>query len=317
MKTLPMLVVLIFSICGFAENHFNKLDALKGNEIKGYLIYKNISGANGLLVLLDGFPGGNDDPEKCALNLFKSTRLAQEANTGKMAAIVIPYYRKLFLDDSLFTVIQTCIADAIAKFQIAHDNFVIGGFSAGGNIAVGYAERIIQEKINSPAPRAVFGVDPPLDLAEMYKYFIREIDRNCTAPTAYVGINEAKDLKAFLEHTLGNPKDSSQNYLKYSPYTMSAQDGGNAKFLLKLPIRLYHEVDPMWYIKERCRTLNDENVTYGVSLIHFLYLSGNKNAEVIITQNRGHRADGQRHPHSWSIVDEKECIKWVKSILIK
>jgi hypothetical protein len=174
---------------------------------------------------------------------------------------------------------------------------------------------MIKEKRIFPVPKAIFGIDPPLDLTEMHKYFMREIDRNCSAPTANVGINEAKDLKAFLEHILGNPKDSGQNYLKYSPYTMSSQDGGNAIFLINVPFRLYHEIDPMWYIKERCRTLTDGNIIYGVSIIQFLYWVGNKNAEVIITQNKGFRANGQRHPHSWSIVDEKECIKWIKSKL--
>jgi hypothetical protein len=317
MKIKTIYFILILSLSSFSETHFNKIDALKGNEIKGYSIYKNMARANGLLVLFDGFPGGNDDPEGRARNLFKSTKLAQEAYKNRIATIIIPYYRKLFIDDSLFTVIRICITDAFAKFQVADNNFVVGGFSAGGNIAVGYAERMIQEKRKSPVPRAIFGVDPPLDLTEMHKYFIREIERNCSAPTAYIGINEAKDLKVFLEHTLGNPEDSSQNYLIYSPYTMSAKNGGNTKYLVNIPIRLYHEIDPMWYIKERCRTLYDENVMSGISMIHDLYLSGNKNAEVIITQNRGFRPDGQRHPHSWSIVDEKECVKWIKSKLRK
>jgi hypothetical protein len=44
-------------------------------------------------------------------------------------------------------------------------------------------------------------------------------------------------------------------------------------------------------------------------------MAGNKRAEVILTQNRGYRLDGTRHPHSWNIIDEKEFIKWTQQKL--
>ena len=37
----------------------------------------------------------------------------------------------------------------------------------------------------------------------------------------------------------------------------------------------------------------------------------NSKIEYIETQNRGYRANGVRHPHSWAIVDENELIKWI------
>ena len=38
---------------------------------------------------------------------------------------------------------------------------------------------------------------------------------------------------------------------------------------------------------------------------------GYKNIEYIETKNKGYRANGDRAPHSWSIVDEKEIVKWI------
>jgi hypothetical protein len=38
---------------------------------------------------------------------------------------------------------------------------------------------------------------------------------------------------------------------------------------------------------------------------------GFKHVELITTENKGYRANGQRHPHSWSIVDGKDLIKWM------
>ncbi len=71
----------------------------------------------------------------------------------------------------------------------------------------------------------------------------------------------------------------------------------------------------MWYIKERCRDVTDENVIVGSKLINFLYNNGNKNAVLIETQGKGKRADGRRHPHSWSIADPKETIDWLKGFI--
>ncbi|MEM6265695.1 MAG: hypothetical protein AAGI38_24545, partial [Bacteroidota bacterium] len=34
--------------------------------------------------------------------------------------------------------------------------------------------------------------------------------------------------------------------------------------------------------------------------------------ELIETKNKGHRANGERHPHSWTIVDVPELMRWIK-----
>jgi hypothetical protein len=57
--------------------------------------------------------------------------------------------------------------------------------------------------------------------------------------------------------------------------------------------------------------LYDWNGTDIVAFVNQLKINGNENAEVIITQNRGIRLDGTKHPHSWSIMktnDTMECI---------
>jgi hypothetical protein len=46
------------------------------------------------------------------------------------------------------------------------------------------------------------------------------------------------------------------------------------------------------------------------ALVNQLKILGGKKAELITTAGKGFRADGSRHPHSWSIVDEKELIEW-------
>jgi hypothetical protein len=46
-------------------------------------------------------------------------------------------------------------------------------------------------------------------------------------------------------------------------------------------------------------------------LISRLMLMGNNKAEFMTAKQPGVRSDGTRHPHSWSIVDEVECIQWI------
>ncbi len=40
---------------------------------------------------------------------------------------------------------------------------------------------------------------------------------------------------------------------------------------------------------------------------------GSENIELIETTDRGYRADGTRHPHSWSIIDKADLIQWMNS----
>ena len=39
--------------------------------------------------------------------------------------------------------------------------------------------------------------------------------------------------------------------------------------------------------------------------------SGFTNVEYIPTETKGYRANGDRHPHSWSIVDKDDLINWI------
>jgi hypothetical protein len=64
--------------------------------------------------------------------------------------------------------------------------------------------------------------------------------------------------------------------------------------------------------REKNNDYLDLNAFYIKKLSEKLKLEfGNKNIELIETQNRGYRANGDRHPHSWSIVNKKELINWM------
>ena len=65
------------------------------------------------------------------------------------------------------------------------------------------------------------------------------------------------------------------------------------------------------------RDLYDWNGTDIVAMINDLKLMGNPDANVIITMGKGVRLNGTRHPHSWSIMDNEDCMKWIEGLLLK
>jgi hypothetical protein len=46
-------------------------------------------------------------------------------------------------------------------------------------------------------------------------------------------------------------------------------------------------------------------------MINLLQLQGNKDAEIVVTYDKGVRLDGTKHPHSWSVMDSNDCLKWI------
>ena len=79
-----------------------------------------------------------------------------------------------------------------------------------------------------------------------------------------------------------------------------------------LKIRFYTEPDLKWWKENRKNDFEDLNAFYIEKLADKLKSEfGNTNVELIKTENRGYRANGERHPHSWSIVNEKDLINWM------
>lgn len=320
---LAVLALLVASDAALASNaeedvqgrFYHEIPLLKGKVINGYSDYKPLEDAEGLIVIVDGFSNKDFPYDKAVDYLCKWTRIPELASKRRWATIIVPYGENLYLTDSLYDAFQVCINDAFRKHGIRSRRYVIGGLSAGGAMAVGFAEAVIRDEKSDLFPKAVFAVDPVLDLVELYRSDEREAKRDCKVDGAGVGASEARFVTGMLEQRLGNPSDSLPNYVARSPYTMSRDDGGNAKYLRDVPVRVYHELDPMWSMKERCRPINDENGIVGCNFIYNLYTSGNTKAEVVLTRNRGSRLDGTRHPHSWNIVEEEGFIAWAEQYL--
>jgi hypothetical protein len=74
------------------------------------------------------------------------------------------------------------------------------------------------------------------------------------------------------------------------------------------------EPDIQWWLKQRGYDYAYINITDQAAMINELQKLGNDKAVLITTLDKGYRKPGNdRHPHSWSIADPEQTIKWLKS----
>ena len=211
--------------------------------------------------------------------------------------------------------LDTIFKQLVKQYKVPKDKFVIGGFSGGGMVALTYTEKANKYTDSTfIKPKAVFGVDPPLDYAHLWKHCENDIERNVSE----AAVMEGKwIIDMYTKEFGGSPDNIKENYIKYSIFSYSEKDGGNAKYLKTIPILLYTEPDIIWQMQNRQRDYYDLNCVDIAAMINFLQIQGNKKAKLVVTNNKGKRLNGMRHPHSWSIMDSQQCLTWIMEQLGK
>lgn len=225
---------------------------------------------------------------------------------------VIPTFRtgnRSFGIDSLSQAsLQEIINDVRKRYLLEHWDMYIGGFSIGGSCAVKYAERAAQEKGLVP-PKAVFAIDPPLDFERFYNAAQRSVrlsvDTKPNPESLYM-------IQRIKEEMGGTPETALQHYRRLSPYSFSDTTQQAIRPLIHTPLRIYCEPDIAWWMQERSFDLSNMNVSDASAMINELNRLGNTKASLILSREKGFREPGhQKHPHSWSIVDNEELVQWL------
>ena len=255
----------------------------------------------GVLVLLPGYG------EK-AESIFPQSKLFNVAYANDLLTIAIACGEKIYADEQVINKLDRGLSDLIKRNpNISKEKFVIGGFSAGGTIGLRYAEYCVENQAKVPlVPKGVFTVDSPLDLFDIWDYFQREIKKNYSE----AGVFEAKMISERMNKEIGTPETNPKKYNELTPFNHKMTELGNEKHLKNMAVRVYEDIDVEWQLKERRRSLYDTNILSASELINRLLLIGNTKAEFKTSKQPGQRSNGMRHPHSWSIVDEMECIQW-------
>jgi hypothetical protein len=207
------------------------------------------------------------------------------------------------IDDSSQQSLKKIMTDVRQKNKLTNQPFYLGGYSIGGSCVLKYAEEADRK------PNAVFTIDPPVDFEQMYNSSKRNVRLSVNTQPNPESVFLVKKIREIMN---GTPENSIANYHKISPYSFSDTAQTAIKKLLRVPLRIYTEPDIHWWMKERGMDYTSMNSTFHSAMINELNRLGNGNAVLITTRNKGYRKpDHSRHPHSWSIVDNDELIKWL------
>lgn len=302
LKFLLIITALTISVGSQSQGvtDFQKVTVNADEELTGYYIVSLPEKIDMVLVLLPGF---GQYPE----SIYVESKLPALAADNNIMVISFAGGHKIYADENVVSNINQMITHAIDKFELTDMYWAIGGFSAGGTLALRYTEYCYEFPSDYPImPKAVFTVDSPIDLFGLWKYLNNEIEKNFSE----VGVSEAKYVANLLESEIGRLEEHRTTYKELTPYYSELKVPGNERHLMQAAVRVYHDVDVAWLIENRRRSAFDSNYLYASDMINKLKLQGHKHAE-FIQGKTGYRSNGQRHPHSWSIVDEQECIEWL------
>ena len=270
----------------------------KAIEEKDYTVHK-AKNEKAVLILFPCFPCDKSNTKSEAKFLDKIE------NEG-ITTILLDYNQKLYLNKFEKEDLSKKLNSILTDNEISKKNIFIGGFSSGGNITIIFSNYLIENQ-NELQPKGIFIVDSPIDLEELYKSAQKDIllNKNIEA------VEEGKFLVSLFEQNIGNPENNIEKYKALSPYLISQNSVNNIKYLTKIKVRFYTEPDLEWQSLNRDRKYEDLNAYKVEKTWEALKKLGNDKAELIKSENLGIRSNGEKHPHSWSIVEKKYLIKWI------
>ncbi|OHX64552.1 hypothetical protein [Flammeovirga pacifica] len=309
MKSINKIKLLIFIIlvttisCSISDQK-NKKD-LSTNEYQeiiknDYEISKPTKGGNTTLILFGGFPENASD-------IKRKFHFLEKAKQHQMTILYMNYNRKLWMTKEEKNEMTKRLNSIFSSNNLPTENIHIGGFSSGGNITLLLSNHLISAK-SEVQPKGIFIVDSPVDLLELYKVADRNLERNFSETS----VQEAKWLKNLFNNELGLPENGIAKYKEYSPFTSETNHMSNLTYLDGLKIRFYSEPDTLWWKENRNYDPIDLNAHWIEKLVNELKINlPNSQVEYITTSNKGYRENGERHPHSWSIIDKDDLLNWM------
>lgn len=252
-----------------------------------------------VLVLFGGYPEKVED-------IKREFPILEHALENQIAVIFMKYNQKLWLEEYEKSELNALLTSLFSDHHLPFKNTYLGGFSSGGNIAMLLGEFLVAHD-SKIEPKGIFIVDSPIDLLALYRSSQKNIQRSFSD----ISVQESTWLIQMLEERFGKPEEPFSNYERYSVYCSETQNIEDLRNLKKVKIRLYTEPDTLWWRKYRRVDIDQTNSFYLQGLSEVLSSSNFKYVELINTIDKGYRANGERHPHSWSIVDKNDLMDWM------
>jgi pimeloyl-ACP methyl ester carboxylesterase len=308
MNKLLTLTITGFLICNPTYSQSVKKVVLNENDFySGYYlaVEPESDSIAGVLVLIAGFG-------QIAENTFPETKLQNVAYVNKILTISFACGNKLYADSATKDNLTAIIKDVISKYKVRTNSFILGGYSAGGMIALRYVELCNEFPDKYPIQlKGVFMVDSPIDIFTIWD----QLEESAKNKYSELAVEEAERAMNYIKNDYGIPRDNISTYAKLTAFSMNKEYCEPEIYLRNTAVRAYHDVDIAWRLINRNQTVHNSNYEVTAELINRLLLMGNDKAEFMQTFKSGYRSNGQRHPHSWSIVDEVEFIQWMKGLI--
>lgn len=308
MRSIPLFILVVF----VSSNSFGqKLEAvyldLKDSTANMYLaVVPENKPIKAFMFLMDGFGAEPRDV------LVQTSLPVYAAQQGVLTIIPVLKTGSLYFgtDNASQQSLSDQIRRVIDRYHLQGKDLYIGGFSIGGSCAVKYAE-LAGLHNDLVKPKAVFAVDPPLDWERFYNSAKRVIRLSDPGKVN----SEVTYMVGRIEKELGGtPQTALENFYNNSPYSFSDTTQRAVKTLVNMPIMLITEPDVQWWLSQRGYDFSYINVTDHVGMINELQRLGNSKAVLVTTVDKGYRKpDNRRHPHSWSIADPEQLMKWLQS----
>lgn len=258
-----------------------------------------VKNSEALLIL---FPGGGSTSKETK----RDFKILRKAIQNKVSVLLMDFNRHLWIDTNDAENLKTKIIKIVNENNLQTDNIYIGGMSIGGTVALSLSNYLAKTK-SQINPKGVFVVDAPIDLYGLYKSAQKDLLRTDFSKER---LAEPKWIVNYFEEAFG--KDSLLiNIQKVAPITLQTNNTTNLDFLKFKKFRLYTEPDTLWYKSQRQTDFESTNAYTLQKTAKLLNAKKWKKTTLIQTENKGYRFDGQRHPHSWSIVNVDELLKWI------
>ncbi len=295
LKNLCLFTLLFATTLNFAQENELQKELI---ENESYNLYKPDT-TEAVLLLFGGYPEDAVGIE----NEFPITDIALEK---KVAVAYLNFNRKLWLEEEEKSSLAVSIQELFTLNNLPTDNIYIGGMSSGGNMALLIGDFLVKNPEYNIEPRGVFIVDSPIDLSGLYHTAEINVERNFSEDA----IQESTWIIQTFDEKFGNPNENIEPYEQYSVFTFDTKNFNNLKDLENTKLRFYTEPDKIWWKEYMGADYEQLNAFHIKRLSEFL-TANNFDMEYIPTQNKGFRANGDRHPHSWSIVDKEDLLQWM------
>jgi len=250
------------------------------------------------------FPGMGGDPAR----IEQESHIPAMAMAENMTVALMNMNQNLWLYPADLVHLNQLLEEILDQLPEAPQRLAIGGFSSGGLVSMLWAQHLITE--HSPVPiDKVFMVDSPTDLSALYAMMQLDLTQDYPAWR----LEEPRWFVNQCHAAFGQGDRLMQSLEAHSVYTHRTKNLYNISALQSIDLRFYTEPDPAWWEENRMVSYEGSN-SFLIDQFETTAREAEwNNLEIIRTENRGYRSNGERHPHSWSIVDAEDLLAWIKA----